>query len=211
MPYVSRCSQRSASRMQVRVPRLSLTRVHSRPDRVLDAVMACIAAAIGHAGAIATTRGADDALEHDDAVDALWDAGDQQVQMRPLRECAVHGGRVGQWRSVRTRFTCGVWAPAAAPPLAMKLRALGSYRVSMAISSRKIPLFDPRIGCRGAVWHRCPLSCPPPLRVFNVQRIYPSGTFAQWRRSSSLSSSSPAFPSSRSGPSRRRKNEADKK
>ena len=78
----------------------------------------------------------------------------------------------------------------------------------MAIGSRKIPLIDPPIGFRVAVRHSSPLSCPPPLRVFNVQRIYPSGTFAQWRRSSSLSSSSPAFLSSRSGPSRRRKNEA---
>jgi molybdopterin molybdotransferase len=49
---------------QVRVPRLSLTRPHSRPDRVLDAVMACIADAIGRAGAIATTRSPDDVLEH---------------------------------------------------------------------------------------------------------------------------------------------------
>jgi molybdopterin molybdotransferase len=49
---------------QVRVPRLSLTRPHSRPDRVLDAVMACIADAIGRAGAIATTRSPYDVLEH---------------------------------------------------------------------------------------------------------------------------------------------------
>jgi molybdopterin molybdotransferase len=48
---------------QVRVPRLSLTRTHSRPDRVLDAVMTCIADATGRAGAIATTRGSDDVLE----------------------------------------------------------------------------------------------------------------------------------------------------
>src|SRR5262249_40710441 len=34
----------------VRVPRLSLTRAHSRPDRVLDSVIACISDAIGQAG-----------------------------------------------------------------------------------------------------------------------------------------------------------------
>lgn len=48
----------------VRVPRLSLTRAHSRPDRVLDSVIACISDAIGQAGAVVTTAGAYDRLEH---------------------------------------------------------------------------------------------------------------------------------------------------
>jgi hypothetical protein len=136
---------------------------------------------------------------------------DQQFQLRLLHPSAVHGGRVGQWRSVRTQFTCGVWGPAAAPPLAINLRCFGrlqgvdGHRLPKNTTHRSAYCF------RVAVRHNSPLSCPPPLRVFNVQRIYPSGTFAQWRKSSSLSSSSPAFPSSRSGPSRRRKNEADKK
>jgi molybdopterin molybdotransferase len=51
-------------RANVRVPRLSLTRAHTRPDRVLDSVMACISDAIGQAGAVVTTGGAYGGLEH---------------------------------------------------------------------------------------------------------------------------------------------------
>jgi molybdopterin molybdotransferase len=87
---------------QVRVPRLSLTRAHSRPDRVLDAVIACISAAIGHAGAIATTRSPDDVLEHaltQTDVDALVAVGgtgsgrqDNAVQaLASIGNVQVHG------------------------------------------------------------------------------------------------------------------------
>src|SRR5262249_13842510 len=48
---------------KIRVPRLSLTPAHSRPDRVLDSVMVYISAAIGQAGAVAKIAGAGDVLE----------------------------------------------------------------------------------------------------------------------------------------------------
>ncbi|HEY7246792.1 MAG TPA: molybdopterin-binding protein [Xanthobacteraceae bacterium] len=47
-----------------RVPRLRLARAHTGPDRVLDSVRACISDAIGQAGAVVTTAGAYDGLEH---------------------------------------------------------------------------------------------------------------------------------------------------
>jgi molybdopterin molybdotransferase len=48
---------------KVRVPRLSLTRAHPGPDRVLDSVMTCILDAIGQTGAVATIAGEGDVLD----------------------------------------------------------------------------------------------------------------------------------------------------
>jgi molybdopterin biosynthesis enzyme len=51
------------TQVQVRAPRLSLIRARPHPDRLLDALMACIADAIGRAGAIAALRAGDETLE----------------------------------------------------------------------------------------------------------------------------------------------------
>jgi len=48
----------------VRAPRVGFTRARSRPDRILDSVIACISEAIGQAGAVVTAAGAHDGLEH---------------------------------------------------------------------------------------------------------------------------------------------------
>ena len=48
---------------KIRVPRVSLARAHSAPDRVLDSVMACISAAVEQASAVATITGAGEVLE----------------------------------------------------------------------------------------------------------------------------------------------------
>ena len=63
---------------------------------------------------------------------------DRQFQLRLLHPSAVHGGRVGQWRSVRTQFTCGVWGPAAAPPLAINLRWLSARLHAIATSGNAV-------------------------------------------------------------------------
>jgi molybdopterin biosynthesis enzyme len=62
-PRVALLSALDIRQAKIRVPRLSLARAHSGTDRVLDSVIACIAAAIDQAGAVPATAGAGCALE----------------------------------------------------------------------------------------------------------------------------------------------------